>query len=141
MQQLQLSILTEENSPEATEILSGLRHYNASHAGPTVKEHLTLAYKNQDGKVIAGLIGHSSWDWFFTSILWVDESYRGQKLGFHLLSETQKIAAARGCKGMHLDTFSFQAPGFYEKLGFIKFGELADCPIPGMTRFFYKKTF
>lgn len=141
MQQLQLSILTEENSPEATEILSGLRHYNASHAGPTVKEHLTLAYKNQDGKVIAGLIGHSSWDWFFTSILWVDESYRGQKLGFHLLSEAQKIAATRGCKGMHLDTFSFQAPGFYEKLGFIKFGQLTDCPIPGMTRFFYKKTF
>lgn len=141
MQQLQLSILTEENSPEATEILSGLRQYNTSHAGPTTKENLTLAYKNQEGKVVAGLIGYSSWDWFFTSILWVDESCRGQKLGLKLLVEAQKIASARGCKGMHLDTFSFQAPGFYEKLGFNKFGELSDCPIPGMTRFFYKKMF
>jgi ribosomal protein S18 acetylase RimI-like enzyme len=141
MQQLQLSILTEENSPEATEILIGLRQYNAGHAGPTIKENLTLAYKNQEGKVVAGLIGHSSWDWFFTSILWVDESCRGQKLGLKLLNEAQNIASARGCKGMHLDTFSFQAPGFYEKLGFTKFGELQDCPIPGMTRFFYKKIF
>lgn len=141
MQQLQLTILTEENSPEATEILSGLRHYNFSHAGPTTKDNVTLAYKNQEGKVVAGLIGHSSWDWFFTSILWVDESCRGQKIGFKLLNEAQNIAKARGCKGMHLDTFSFQAPGFYEKLGFTKFGELQDCPILGMTRFFYKKTF
>jgi hypothetical protein len=45
----------------------------------------------------------------------------------------------RGCVGVWLDTFSFQARGFYEKLGYRVFGEVADYP-PGHTRHFLKKS-
>ena len=44
----------------------------------------------------------------------------------------------RGCTGIWLDTFTFQAPGFYEKLGFTVFGRLEDYP-PGEARVFYAK--
>jgi hypothetical protein len=34
-------------------------------------------------------------------------------------------AVRRGCKHARLDTFSFQALGFYQKLGYIEFGRLS----------------
>jgi hypothetical protein len=47
-------------------------------------------------------------------------------------------AEERGCERAHLDTFSYQARPFYEKLGYRVFGELEDYP-PGHTRFFLRK--
>ncbi|MGH8409424.1 MAG: GNAT family N-acetyltransferase, partial [Pseudomonas sp.] len=44
----------------------------------------------------------------------------------------------KGCAGIWLDTFSFQAPGFYRKLGFSEFGHIAEYP-PGHTRHFFQK--
>jgi hypothetical protein len=39
-----------------------------------------------------------------------------------------------------LDSFSFQAPGFYKKLGYSVFGTLPDFP-KGETRYFFSKRF
>ena len=47
-------------------------------------------------------------------------------------------AVVRGCHGAWLDTFDFQARGFYEKLGYTCFAELPEYPI-GHSRFFMKK--
>jgi ribosomal protein S18 acetylase RimI-like enzyme len=56
-----------------------------------------------------------------------------------LMREAEAVARENGCTGIWLDTFSFQAPGFYEKLGYTVFGTLADYP-PGHSRFFLHKT-
>jgi len=50
----------------------------------------------------------------------------------------EREAVARGCRGAWLDTFDFQARGFYERLGYACFGEIPEYPI-GHTRFFMKK--
>ena len=50
---------------------------------------------------------------------------------------TPKRAVERGCHSVWVDTFSFQAPGFYPKLGYKVFGEL-DYP-PGHKRIFLQK--
>jgi ribosomal protein S18 acetylase RimI-like enzyme len=42
------------------------------------------------------------------------------------------------CRGMWLGRFSFQARGFYEKLGFLVFGEIENYP-PGHSRVSLKK--
>jgi hypothetical protein len=44
----------------------------------------------------------------------------------------------RGCHSAWLDTFEFQARGFYERLGYSCFAELRDYP-PGFARYFMKK--
>ena len=44
----------------------------------------------------------------------------------------------RGCRHAHLDTFTFQALGFYEKHGYSVWGALDDLP-PGFTRYFLRK--
>ncbi len=62
--------------------------------------------------------------------LWVDEAHRGQGIGRRLLDAAVAEAAARGCRAVWTASYSFQAPGFYEKAGFRREAELKDWP-PG----------
>jgi len=40
---------------------------------------------------------------------------------------------------IHLETFSFEAPKFYEKNGFETFGKIRDVPVAHCDYFFFKK--
>jgi hypothetical protein len=54
------------------------------------------------------------------------------------MSRAESEAVARGCHGAWLDTFEFQARPFYERLGYVCFGELEDYPV-GSARYFMRK--
>ncbi|MDQ1143849.1 ribosomal protein S18 acetylase RimI-like enzyme [Bacillus sp. SORGH_AS 510] len=65
---------------------------------------------------------------FFVDVLWVDESLRGQGKGQELIQIAETFAREKGCTLMRLETFSFQAPEFYKKLGFKEIGKLDNFP-------------
>ena len=75
-----------------------------------------------------GLIAQLYWDWMYVEILAVPERLRGQGLGRELLERAENIARAEGCRGAWVDTYSFQSPGFYERLGYRPFGRLPFYP-------------
>jgi GNAT superfamily N-acetyltransferase len=85
-----------------------------------------------------GLFAHTLYRWLFIRLLWLPEDLRRGGLGRQLLARAEAEAQRRGCIGIHLDTFSFQARPFYEKCGFRCFGTLADQP-PGQHRYFMHK--
>ena len=103
-----------------------------------------LAYNSAHGRdprlrtVAILLTDEIVYDWLFVEWLAVPERYRGLELGTQLMHEAEKIAQADDCVGLWLDTFEFQARGFYEKLGFEVFGTLEDHPI-GQSRYFFRK--
>jgi len=66
-----------------------------------------------------------------------DSGYRGQGVGTELMRRGEAEAVARGCHGVWLDTFEFQARGLYERLGYTCFGELENYPVG--PRFFMSK--
>ena len=66
------------------------------------------------------------------------EALRGRGHGRALLAVAERWALERGCRDAFLDTFSFQAPEFYRKLGWEVFGTLEDHP-PGHTHYFLRK--
>ena len=80
----------------------------------------------------------TQWNWLFIKLLWVSEELRGQGFGRALMSSAEQEALARGCTNIYLDTFSFQARDFYERLGYEVFGQLTDFP-PGHKRYFLQK--
>jgi GNAT superfamily N-acetyltransferase len=94
----------------------------------------------ETNEVLGGLWGGTSYGFLHIDLLFVPESMRGKKTGRSLMSQAEEEARRRDCRGVWLDTFSFQARGFYEKLGYSVFGSIDDHP-PGHSRFFMKKTF
>jgi ribosomal protein S18 acetylase RimI-like enzyme len=92
----------------------------------------------QEGKIVAGLRGKTALRWLFVGTLAVAPECRGSGYGRKLMEEAERVAIDRGCEGMWLDTFSFQAPGFYARLGFERFGVIEDFP-PGESRYFLMK--
>ena len=70
--------------------------------------------------------------------LWIREDRRRQGLGARLLAAAESEARRRGCREMHLDTHTYQAPGFYRRLGYEEVGELPGWP-NGARRVFFRK--
>ncbi len=91
-------------------------------------------------QMVGGLIGrtHSLRAWFEVSILWVDEERRREGLGRALMERGELEAIRRGCLYARLSTSQYQAPGFYEKAGYVLYGKLENCP-PGDTAYYYRK--
>lgn len=132
--------LTDEPAPEAREaILDGLVRFNVEQAGPSYGRPLAVLINDRDtGKAVGGLWGRTSWNWLFIELLFVPAIYRGTGVGASLIRQAEAEAIRRGCTGVWLDTYSFQARGFYERLGYTLFGTIEDYP-PGHDRFFFKK--
>ena len=119
-------------------IVDPLVAYNRQQTGRFDMRPLILAIEDAQGQVIGGLWGRTAYDWLFVELLVVPEALRGQGVGTDLMQRAEAEAVARGCHGAWLDTFEFQARGFYERLGYSCFGELSDYPA-GSARYFLKK--
>jgi ribosomal protein S18 acetylase RimI-like enzyme len=61
-------------------------------------------------------------------LLWIAEERRGEGLGTRLMEAAEDEIRRIGCSTIVLDTFSFQAPGFYRKLGFEIVSEITEFP-------------
>lgn len=133
-----ISLEEQPSDDEINAVVNGLVGYNDSQVGPSGGRRLVLLLRDGDGPIRGGLLGYTNWNWLFVSHLWVHDSLRGRGLGRELLGRAEAEAAARGCRNAHVDTFSFQAPGFYESLGYEVFGTLHDYP-PGHSRYFLQK--
>jgi len=119
-------------------ILAPLIAYNDAAAGPTERHPVAIVIRDADGAVIGGLWGRTGYRWLFVQYLVVPEGQRGQGRGSELMLAAEAEARRLDCIGVWLDTFSFQARGFYEKLGYRCVGQIDDYP-PGEARFFLSK--
>lgn len=81
----------------------------------------------QDGVMVAGIVASSTMDTLEVEFLFVEEAYRGRGLGQQLLEHVEKLARQEGLRRILLNTYSFQAPGFYQKLGYQQIAEIAPC--------------
>lgn len=75
-------------------------------------------------EIAGGLWAMDDFGWAFITYLYVPPALRGQGTGEKLMKEAETIARERGMIGLWVNTFDFQAPGFYEKLGYSVFGRL-----------------
>jgi GNAT superfamily N-acetyltransferase len=70
------------------------------------------------GEIIAGINGYTWGGCCEITNLWVHERHRGEGLGSALVQAAESEAVRRGCEQVVLMTHSFQAPKFYEHLGY-----------------------
>ncbi|WP_144182630.1 GNAT family N-acetyltransferase [Elioraea rosea] len=136
------TVTLEAEPDEATvkAIADGLNAYNEAASGMAFRpEPLWLVARDDQGAVVAGLKGRFAWGWLGVEWLWVAGQERGRGLGSSLLSRAEAMARERGCDGVYLDTFSFQAPGFYAKAGYAELGRLDGLPRGGARIYLAKR--
>ncbi|QRK10114.1 GNAT family N-acetyltransferase [Archangium violaceum] len=116
-----------------------LEGYNYSQAGPEPELPLAVLIHGSDpGTILGGLWGLTYYRWLFIELLYVPDEMRRSGVGTQLMRTAEAEAARRGCHGIWLDTFTFQARGFYEKLGYEVFARIPDYP-PGHSRLLLMK--
>ncbi|MDJ0389103.1 GNAT family N-acetyltransferase [Roseomonas sp. E05] len=120
-------------------IIAALTRFNESQVGPSNMQPLVLLLRDAAGATVGGLWGRTSYDWMFIELLAVPEALRGKSFGTRLMRRAEAVAVERGCAGIWLDTFSFQARPFYEGLGYALFGEIAGHPRGGARYFLHKR--
>ena len=133
--------MIERPEPHMREaIVRPLIDFNNSRASqPEDCRPLVIILSDPDsGGILGGLWGETNFAHLHIDLLFVPETLRGSGLGRQMLLQAEQEAKARGCLGVWLDTYSFQARGFYERLGYAVFGTLDDYP-PGQSRIFLKK--
>ena len=134
-------ITLEENaSAEDRAIVGkGIAQFGEALFSGTSVTDVAVFVRDDAGTVLGGVVGnYGSFGWLWVDALWVGEELRGQGYGTRLMKMIEAEAARHGAANVYLNTFSFQAPAFYEKLGYTVFAELEDFP-PGHSRLFLRK--
>ena len=119
-------------------IVNGVDYYNIAATGLPDYFPVNFVLRGEHGDVLGGVLGQLWGGWLQVTCLWVAEAVRGAGHGTRLMQEAEAYARARGAVGATLETYSFQARPFYERLGYEVFSTLDGYP-PGHAKFFLRK--
>ena len=112
--------------------------YNVAITGFPEYSPVNLFLRDAGDEVMGGLLAAVWGGVLFIRILWVSEALRGRGFGRRLMEMADRRAMERGCRHIFVDTFSFQAPEFYEKLGYQIYAKAEDWPLGHAHHFFRK---
>lgn len=128
----------EANQQKLVSLLKN--HQNSVMNHPTLdKNLLSLAYLDEVEGYLGGVFAKQIGNRMHISLLAVEESVRGRKIGSQLLIQVEVYARKQKCHYLTVNTQDFQAVSFYQKHQFSIFGQLEDCPFEGTTKFYLKK--
>jgi len=123
---------------EAT-LIEGMVNNIHEHLGNLdLEKSLKILLQDHSGNVRGGVLADCFGGWVYISLLWVEKSLRNLGYGTQLVRMVESEAMELGCTHAHLDTFSYEARPFYEKLGYELFATLEDYP-PENKKYFLKK--
>lgn len=103
---------------------------------------IVMSANNDDGRIIGGVTGSTSYGWLLVKTLWVSAECRGSGIGRQLMLAVEGEALRLDCHSAWLDTSSSKAREFYLELGYADFGVLengAGDALPDHRRWFMRK--
>jgi len=131
------TIEISQNETDAQFIREKINEYNFNRVPRDNHQVLNLIAREQN-TIIGGLIGDTAWNWLYISLFWVDERKRSLGLGTRILAMAEELAVQRDCRHANLETHDFQSLNFYQKRGYVVFGQLEDFP-DGHTKYYLWK--
>ncbi|MCT4172977.1 GNAT family N-acetyltransferase [Elizabethkingia anophelis] len=131
------SVITEHTNEVITNFLNQYNQERSVSFEDEINEDVEIVMHDGE-KIVGGIIGRSLWGTLEIKRLAVHPDYRNKGIGSKLIYAAETEAKKRKSSYLSLNTFSYQAPEFYEKLGFIKIGTEKDFP-RGFSRYFYQK--
>ena len=111
-------------------------------AGATARddgESFAVARRDAASAIVAGASGYTWGGCCYVAHLWVSGPLRSRGLGAAVLAAVEGHAKVKGCAIVLLASHSFQAPMFYEKMGYVRQAEIADHPVGHSSIVFAKR--
>jgi ribosomal protein S18 acetylase RimI-like enzyme len=108
-----------------------LDSFNFAACGVSNLRELTVKVEDADDSLVAGLSG---WTWGTCAgiaMVWVREDARRAGWGTRLLDAVEGEALQRGCTQVVVSSFTFQAPDFYRRHGYVETGRTESLPLEG----------
>lgn len=112
------TLVDEGDAADLATVDAGLGTHNDAEPELQQVQPLHVLARNAAGAVLGGAVGRTWGGCCELQQLWVQPDQRGQGLATQLMQRFEQRAAARGCRLVYLDTFSFQAPAFYARRGY-----------------------
>jgi len=134
-----ITVAHKVNDQDRKELVTKLHSYNAQFIDTRSLGQIGIFCRDDAGMMIAGLIASRSGLWLCLEHLWVIESARGSNLGRQLVNMAEQEALKLGCIHVLVDTESYQAKPFYQKLGYVLQMSLDDFSEAGMQRYYLTK--
>jgi GNAT superfamily N-acetyltransferase len=133
-------LLTDTIAAEMEAVIGGgLNAFNDDVVGYADRKPIAVVARDPEtGSILGGALGRSSLGLLFLELLYLPEQCRGAGIGGEILRLFEHEGRKRGCVAGVLYTISFQAPAFYERHGWRRFGEVA-CRPEGTSRIFLSK--
>lgn len=139
MSDLNFEITVGRPKPKDYKTLSdGMLSYHAKHGHQRTSETINIFLKDNNEKVFGGTIATVLWNGIEINSLWVEGSLRKQGYGRKLIALVENEGKKRGCTIIYTNTFTWQAPGFYEKLGYKSYGKLDNFPEGNTLTYYFK---
>jgi GNAT superfamily N-acetyltransferase len=132
--------LADAPGPQAIATIDdGLGAYNATQVGYwDARELAVLLTEPGSTTVLGGVLARTALGLLFINLVFLPEQARAGGIGRRMIQAVEAEAVRRGCRAATLCTINFQAPGFYEKLGYEEFGRV-ECDPLGTSRVFMRK--
>jgi GNAT superfamily N-acetyltransferase len=112
--------------------------YNIATAAIDTSRNIAVFLHDAHGQLRGGIVGTIWGQCVEIKYLWVHPSLRRNGYGSRLLQTLEQEARSQQCHSAILDTYSFQAPEFYQRLGYEVFGVIDGYP-RGYQKVFLKK--
>ena len=106
--------------------------FNIAASGHDDQREITVRIDDEQG-LVGGLSG---WTWGTCAgiaMLWVREDARRSGVGGQLLATVEQVARDRGCHQLVVSSFTFQAPSFYERHGYVETSRTEGIPVQGQA--------
>lgn len=138
MLEQQFAVKSDPTPHELQYLEDQINQHNISATGFEDYQPLAVLVHDSENRLIAGLSGYTWGGCCEILFLWVHADYRQMGYGRQLLQTAEAEAIQRACQLIVLSSYSFQAPAFYQKLGYTINGIDEACP-PGHRRYHLQK--
>lgn len=142
---MKIQLVKSPSSSQLDLIYDGLDSFNHKHLPAITKQAVLITVENLSDdnwdENLGGLHGEIIGSAYIVKYFWLHQKIRGQGFGSEIISKFSEEARKNSASGIFLETYSFQAPNFYQKLGFKETGRFTNFLQPGIDKIFMEKKF
>lgn len=131
--------IDEEDSRIGSFIHDEFSRYSEQNGVALNYSEFCFAAEDEEGKILGVITGRAYYNEVHIGDLIIDGKHRRSGLGSKLIAAVEEAYAGAGYEKITVTTFGFQAPEFYQKLGFrIEF--VREDKDPGLSKYFFSKS-